>query len=311
MDKKFDVVCLGILVADVLGKPIDRIPGKGQLVMFDRMELHTGGCANNTGIGLSRLGARTACVGKVGTDGFGGIIIRTLQNNGVNTDGIRKDNAHNTSFTFVMIHSDGERSFFHYAGANGNLKFMDIDFSIIQKAKILHVAGFNLMPGFDGTPAKRVFEKAKRMGVTTSLDTAWSSSGKWDIVLPCLEYVDIFLPSYEEAKLIAKKEEPEKIAEFFMDKGVKIVGIKMGKKGCYIRTEKEEFRIPSYKVNAIDSSGAGDSFVAGFLAGLIKGYDLKTCAKLGNAVGASCVTAIGCTTGVRGLKETLKRFKIK
>jgi len=301
-----DVICLGIFVADVLAKPITKIPDRGKLELFDEMELHTGGCANNTAIGLARLGISAGAMGKVGEDGFGDFVINNLRRNGVDTRGIRRTDEANTSLTFVMIAPDGERSFLHYIGANGTIKPEDIDFGLIGESRILHIGGFFLMPGFDGEPTVQVLKKAKEMGVTISLDTAWDSRGNWMKLLePCLPYVDIFLPSIEEAKMLSGKEDPEEISLFFLDYGIEIVGLKMGEEGSYVRTRDETVREPAYKVNVVDATGAGDAFVAGFLAGYIMGWDLKRCVRLANATGAACVTAIGTTAGIRDLDQVL------
>ncbi|HEX29944.1 TPA: sugar kinase [Candidatus Poribacteria bacterium] len=303
---KMDVICLGIFVADVLAKPITKIPDRGKLELFDEMELHTGGCANNTAIGLARLGISAGAMGKVGEDGFGDFVINNLRRNGVDTRGIRRTDEANTSLTFVMIAPDGERSFLHYIGANGTIKPEDIDFGLIGESRILHIGGFFLMPGFDGEPTVQVLKKAKEMGVTISLDTAWDSRGNWMKLLePCLPYVDIFLPSIEEAKMLSGKEDPEEISLFFLDYGIEIVGLKMGEEGSYVRTRDETVREPAYKVNVVDATGAGDAFVAGFLAGYIMGWDLKRCVRLANATGAACVTAIGTTAGIRDLDQVL------
>lgn len=101
-------------------------------------------------------------------------------------------------------------------------------------------------------------------------------------------------------------DEPERIAEIFMDYGIKIVGLKMGSEGCYIRTASEEYRIPVYDVVAVDATGAGDSFVGGFLAGLIKGWALEDVGRLGNAVGACCVTKMGASNGILSWDDTMK-----
>lgn len=304
---KIDVVCLGIMVADVMAKTIEKIPGPGKLEIFDQMELHPGGCATNTSIGLSKLGIKTRAIGKVGKDIFGNFLIKVLEKHNVDTSGIAYSQKRGTSFSFAMINREGERSFLHYTGADEDLHLKDINFKLIKDARILHIAGFNLMPGFDGEPIAKVLKRAKKDGITTSLDTAWNSRVKnWkEIIKPSLPYLDIALPSIEEAKMFTGKEEKEEIADFLLKFGVKIVGLKMGERGCYIKTKKEEFWIPSYPVKAIDTSGAGDAFVAGFLAGIIKGWNLQKTGKFANAVGALCVQAIGCTTGVKNMDETL------
>ena len=302
-----DVVCLGIVVADVMAKTIEKIPGPGRLEIFDQMELHPGGCAINTSIGLSKLGIKTRIIGKVGKDIFGDFLIKVLKKYDVDTSGIAYSQKRGTSFSFAMINKEGERSFLHYTGADEDLHLKDINLELIKDSRILHIAGFNLMPGFDGQPVANVLKQAKEYGITTSLDTAWNPRVKnWrEIIEPSLPYLDIALPSIEEARMFTGKEKVEEIANFLLNYGVKIVGLKMGGEGCYLKTKKEEFRIPSYQIKVIDTSGAGDAFAAGFLTGIIKGWNLQKVGEFANAVGALCVQAIGCTTGVKNMDETL------
>jgi len=302
-----DIVCLGIIVADVMGKSIEKMPEPGKLEIFEQMELHPGGCATNTAIGLAKLGLKARIMGKVGRDSFADFILRILNNHKVDTSGIKRAEKRGTAFTFAAINKKGERGFFHYTGANEELKFEDIDFNLIKDSKILHIAGSYLMPQFDGEPTAKVLQKAREYGVTTSLDTAWNSTVKnWqELIKPCLPYIDVILPAIEEARMFAGKNREVDIADYLLDYGVKVVGLKMGKKGCYIKSRKEEIYLPPYPVKVIDTSGAGDAFVAGFLTGMIKGWPLKQIGQFANAVGALCVQAIGCTAGVKSLPETL------
>jgi len=247
-----EVACLGILVADVIARPVDEWPERGKLVLCDQTEMHSGGCAANTGIGLAKLGTEVAVLGKVGNDGFADFVISRLQSHGCDCSGIVRDPDASTSCTFVMVHSDGERSFIHNCGANGRLRPDDVNMDTIKAAKILHLAGHNLMPGFDGEPAGSVVKRAKELGITTCLDT-------------------------------------------------------MGAEGCYIRTaDGDEVRLPIYEVDTVDATGAGDAFVAGFLRGVLEGWDVERTGRLANAVGALCCTGIGTTQGIRGWEETLE-----
>jgi sugar/nucleoside kinase (ribokinase family) len=301
-----EVLCLGILVADVVAKPIEKMPDKGKLELVDVMELHTGGCASNAGYALSKLGAFTGLMGKVGTDGFGDFFIGYMRNSGLDTRGIKRTSSVNTSATMVMVSADGERTFFHYLGANADLCYDDVDFDIVREAKILHIAGAFLMPKFDGEATAMVLKQAREWGITTSLDTAWDSKGNWmDVLEPCLKHLDIFMPSIEEARMITGKETPSEIAEFLLSYGIGTVALKMGERGSYIRTRDWEMSVPIYKVDAVDATGAGDAFAAGFLAGISKGWDSREAIKLANAVGACCVTAMGATDGVKNMQETL------
>lgn len=303
----FEVTCLGILVADVVGKPIDTYPERGRLNLVERMELHSGGCAANTGVSLAKIGIKTAVIGKVGNDGFGDFLVQVLQKHGIDTRGVKRDEKEATSATMVMVHSDGERSFLHYIGANATLRLEDVDMDLVRQSKVLHVAGALVMPGIDGEPTAQLLRRAKEMGVITSFDTVWNANSGWmQTIKPCLPYVDYMIPSIEEAKMLTGKEEPEDIAQVFLDHGVKVVGLKMGERGCYIRTPEVKLAIPRYQVQAVDALGAGDAFAAGFLTGVVKGWDLEQTGRFANAVGALCVTALGATTGVRSLEETLE-----
>ncbi len=303
-----DVLSLGIYVVDVLGRPIDQFPEKGKLALFEELEIHTGGCANNTAIALARLGISAGAMGKVGSDAFGNLILQTLTDNDVDTAGMQQDANSSTSFTFVAVASDGERTFYHYIGANGELCEVDLNWEIIKRAKILHIAGALVMPRFDGAPMANVLREAKALGITTSLDTAYDATGKWmETLEPCLPYVDMFMPSIVEAQQLTGLSEYQEITQFLRNNyGIHTVVIKMGENGSYASTPEAEYLAPAYPVNAVDATGAGDAYVAGFLAGTIMDWDLKATAELASATGAACVTAIGTTAGIQNLEETLK-----
>jgi sugar/nucleoside kinase (ribokinase family) len=305
-----EVVCLGILVADVVAKPVEAMPDRGRLLLVDQMELHTGGCAGNAAIGLSRLGIRAGVVGKVGSDGFGDFYVTRLRKEGLQTEGVVRDRDTSTSATMVLVHADGERSFIHYFGANAALTADDIQTRWFEGAKVLHVAGALLMPRFDGKPTAGILRQAREMGLTTALDTAWDGTGRWMKTLgPCLPHVDVFLPSIEEARMLTGRQAPEEVAQVLMDRGVKTVALKMGEQGCYLRTADGQWTLPAYRVEVVDATGAGDAFAAGFLAGMVKGWEPEQTARFANAVGALCTLAIGTTAGIRGLEETLEFMK--
>jgi sugar/nucleoside kinase (ribokinase family) len=304
---KLDVTCLGIFVADALAKPITKIPDWRHLELVEQVELQTGGCASNTGTGLAKLGLKVGALGMVGNDGFGDFVLKHLTSVGIDTRGMKRDSQSNTSFTFVMIAPDGERAFFHYVGANGAFSYEDVDFSLIAESKILHVGGSFVMPKLDGEPTARVLKQAKEMGVITCLDTVWNGSiNAYETLKPCLPYLDYFLPSIDEASLMTGQKSPADIAKFLADNGVGTVGLKMGGEGSYIRGHDAEVHVPAFKASVVDTSGAGDAWIAGFLAGISQGWDIEKAGRLGSAMGAFCVSEIGTTAGLRGMEETLE-----
>jgi sugar/nucleoside kinase (ribokinase family) len=308
MTEKEPIICLGILVADVVGRPVIEVPAPGRLSLVEDMGLYTGGCAVNAASALARLGLPVEVVGKVGDDPFGDFVIQALTGRGIGSQGIKRDSRSGTSATMVMVGPDGERRFIHYLGANARFTLDDVDLAQVQSGSILHIAGAFLLPGIDGEPAARLLEQARLAGVTTFMDTAWDAKGRWmSLLKPCLPHLDYFIPSLPEAVALTGRDDPEDAARALLDEGVGIVGIKMDVQGCLVLTRQgERFRTPAYKVQAVDSTGAGDAFAAGFIAGVWFGWPLEQVANFANAVGALCVTAPGASGGTLPLAETLQ-----
>jgi sugar/nucleoside kinase (ribokinase family) len=298
------------MTADVVVRSIQKVPEKGKSEFIDKIELHNGGCACNTAVALAKIGIKTGVMGKVGRDGFGDFLVTLMSSCGLDLRGLRRNPNIGTSSTVVLVSPDGERTFLHYSGANASLTVDDIDFNLVREAKILHVAPTYLLPQLDGKPTAQILKKAKEMGLRTSLDTAWDARGRWlNLIEPSLQYIDIFLPSLEEARMISGRSNIREIARFFRSSGVKIIGLKTGKKGCYILAGDKELRIPAFHVKVVDTTGAGDGFVAGFLTGIVKGWDLRLTGEFANAVGGCVVTSVGAAQGIKSLDETLQFMK--
>ena len=303
-----DVACVGILVADAIAKPVVKIPQKGKLELVENLSLFSGGCAASTAIDIAKIGLKSAIVGKIGNDGFGKFMQNSLNEQGVNTEALMVDNNSSTSASLVIVSKDSERSFIHCQGANANFVESDINYDIIKKSGIIFVAGVMLMEKFDGAQCAKFLKKCKELKKPTALDVAWDSTGRWMNVLEqSMSYIDYFLPSIEEAVELSGKKEPEEIADYFLSMGPSVVVIKMGQDGCYIKSKNGESRtVPIYKVSPIDTTGAGDSFCAGFLSALCRGKSLYECGKFANAVGAHCVMAQGASTGIKSEAEILQ-----
>jgi len=305
-----EVVCLGILVADVYGRPIDEWPEWDRLSFVEEMGIGLGGCAANTGLALVKLGVDTAVMGKVGDDGFGRLVRQAIADGGADATAVVVDSDARTSATMVMINSAGERAFLHHYGANAKVTVQDVDMSLAEGAKIFHCGGALLMPGFDGEPMAQVLEAAAAQGATTSLDTAWDPRGLWmDTLAPCLEHTHLFLPSLAEAQELTGRKAPAEVAEALLDLGIEVVALKMGPEGSYVARGDQAFQVPAYEVQVIDGTGAGDAYVAGFLRAHLEGWDLERAAKFANAVGALCTTGLGTTAGVRAYQETIEFLK--
>ena len=293
---------------DVLAKPVDKLPTRGGLLPVDHIELAMGGCASNTAIALSRLGVKTALWGKLGRDDFGEYALRQLKREKVETAGIVLDSKVSTSATVVLIHSDAQRSFLHSMAANDEISLSDIKTRAFAGCRHLHVGGYFLFPALDGPRMAQVLKAAQKQGLTTSLDTAWDLNGKWLKTLkPCLPYLDYFMPSEREVKMLLGFTNPAKAAKTFQKMGAKNVVIKLGEKGSYLLSQSgAQIRVPAFKTKVLDTTGAGDAFCAGFIKALSLSLDFKECLKLGNAAGAAAVTALGATAGIKSFTQLLK-----
>jgi sugar/nucleoside kinase (ribokinase family) len=301
------VACLGLMVADIVGRPIDVLPKKGTLDVIDRIELHTGGNGANTGAALAKLGTPVVALGRVGQDGFGDFMLSSLERWGVDTQGITRDPEAPTAATMVLVHSDAERSFIHVPGANATFTAAHLNWDAVAEAAILHVAGLQLMTSFEGRDVATVMQEAKERGMITALDTVMNPRSLWwDGLVTAIPFIDWFVPSIVEAEKLTGTSHPTDQLAAFRAAGARNVIIKMGEQGCFVAPEGEKyFQVPALSVTAIDSLGAGDSWCAGFLTGLLEEWPLEKTVRFANAVGACCVQALGATTGVKPLAETL------
>ncbi len=297
-------MCLGILVADVIVRPVDRLPARGTLGLVEAITLRGGGCALNTSSSLAKLGLRASAVGKVGTDPFGDFVVGLLAARGVESSGVLRDPAAPTSASVALVDSAGERTFLHLKGANAMVSARELGESPFA-GRALHVAGALVLDALDGEPTAALLAEARQRGIHTSLDTVFDGSGRWERVLPALPHCDLFTPGLAEALAITGTHEAARAATRLRELGAATVVITLGREGCFVAGPGFEGRVPGYDVATVDGTGAGDAFAAGFLYGRLDGWPLERCARFANAAGALATTAVGAFEGVAPLPETL------
>lgn len=300
-----DVVCLGILVADTVVRPLEHLPVRGSLAEVDEVSLHAGGCAINTGTSLIALGLDVAVVGKVGRDVFGDFLVDVLDRRGIDRRGVLYDSHTATSASVVVVDANGERTFLHVPGANGTLAAEEIDPEILFQGRALHVGGALVMPALDGDPMAKLLQSARERGLFTSLDPVWDSRATWERARPCLPYLDLFCGNLAEASEISGLRKPSEVAAWFLEQGVANVALKLGADGCYVANGLHAGHVDSFQVKSVDGTGAGDAFAAAVLYGLISGWPLEEAARLGNAAGALATTVVGAADGVSTLSDLL------
>ncbi len=306
-----EVVSLGIHILDVLGRPVTRIPPRQDVDLLEEIRLTVAGTAAGTSVDLAKLGASVLAMGAIGEDAAGNFIVDTMQRYGIDTSGLRRKQNVQTSATMLPIRPNGERPALHVLGANAELTLDDIDFDAIGTARHLHFGGTFLMPKLDGEPTARILAFARERGVPITLDlNAIDRPDLLDVIAPALPYVDFFMPGLDEARMICGLQDRHEVIGFFLDRGVKTTVFKMGAEGSSIAWrgasgEIEEIRVPAFATTVVDSTGCGDAYCAGFIVGLLRGWDLVACARLGTAAAGLVITGLGSDAGIVDLDRTL------
>lgn len=301
-----DILCVGQIVADILIQGIDEVDFSIDTRRVKSIVIKNGGDCLNTAIDLRTLGNEVAFAGLLGNDAMGNYLSQILKEHGIDNNGIKYVNNCETSTVVGLVNLKGDRVFLYYGGTNDIFCFDDINLDLVKEAKFIHVGGTFQLPGLDGTGTSKLFSLAHSYGKFTSMDVTWDTTGKWlETIEPCLKHLDLFMPSINEARNIAGTNCPEEIADFFKDKGVKNVIVKLGKDGCYVNAFGEEFYHPAYDVEVVDTTGAGDSFVSGILTGLNRGWDIRRSVEFASAVSAKCIQKLGATTGVPSFEEVM------
>jgi len=303
-----DVICLGILVADIFGNPIASLPAPGELALLDRYLLSVGGCAANTAADLVRLGRTTSVLGKVGNDLFGEFLLQDLKRLGIDPSFVRRSPTHPTSCTFIINVRGQDRRYIHCFGANADFSIADIDLKVLDGARALYVGGYLAMPAFRPEHLVTLFREAKQRGLITALDVVIPAGflSAFEDIRQALLYTDLFLPNEDEARVLTGRSDPLEQAGILGRVNPQgTIVITRGSAGALARRDGETLRAAAFQVDSVDESGSGDAFDAGFLVGMLEGWPLEDTLRFASAVGASCTRALGCHEEVFDFEQAL------
>ena len=290
--RPLDCLVAGEANADLLIDGIVRLEFEKEKLATD-MRLVLGGSSSIFAFNLARLGAKVGFAGIVGDDFFGHFVVERLRWAGVDVREIRRSPRARTGLT-IWCRKGSQRAGITYSGSIALLRARDVTDACLRRARHLHVGAYflqdNLQPG-----AASLFRRAHRLGLTTSLDCNYDPAERWDSgIRGVLEFTDIFFPNDIEALGIAKSRDVE-LAARELAKLARVVAVKRGARGVLVATGDKQFRVPAVKAKVVDTTGAGDSFDAGFLARFLKGGSIEESARAGVAAGARAVTAVGGT----------------
>jgi sugar/nucleoside kinase (ribokinase family) len=317
MDKAFDCVVVGSCVVDVLARPVPLTTaiGGGRLIESDPLVLTTGGIVSNSGIAMARLGMRVAAFTYVGNDEWANVIRHRYAEEGVDTSALITHPTGATSTTAVLIDPSGERTFVHCVGAPRMLdkQAMLGQLDLFAKSRAMLIGYYPLMTRLQND-LPEVFAAIRERGCITALDAA-GDGGSMVPLSQILPHVDVYIPSESEAHHQTGLDDPRAMIGVYRDAGATgWLGVKLGSKGALLSPRPGEFvEVGAVKAPGavVDTTGAGDCFLGGVLAGILRGLPPAEVGRLGAAAGACCVTGLGATTAIRGYDETCQLAGIK
>ncbi len=306
MEKTGIAVC-GTLIVDKINE-ISLYPNCGELTQIKGVQSSVGGCVCNVGIDLKKIcpSLNVSAIGKIGADDNGEFIKNELSKNGLDISELTEVDSAATSFTQVMSVKGGQRTFFTYAGADGEFTADDLDTDKISP-KILHIGYFLLLKKIDEGEGLKMLKKALDAGIETSIDLVSENSDRYSLVIPCLEYTDYLIINELEAGKLTGIEPSEKnlraIAQKLKGMGVRkkvIIHMKNGAVCCSESgiTVAGSVDIPRSEIKG--TTGAGDAFCAGALYGIYCG---KSDVEILDFASSSAVMSLRSADATSGLCE--------
>jgi sugar/nucleoside kinase (ribokinase family) len=291
---EIDLAVLGDCNPDVILSGRDVVPAFGQAEqLVEDMTLAIGGSAGIMAAGAARLGLRTALFAVVGRDAFADFMLQALGERGVDTHGCVANPTKRTGLTVVLSKTE-DRAILTYTGTMEDLAVSRLDLARVLGARHIHVTSFFLQTRL-APEVPALFRRARAAGATTSIDPNWDPSGRWaGGIHEALAEANFFFPNEEEASRISGVEDVPAAGQALAAMGPAVV-VKRGADGALVAFRDEVFAVgtPVSGVEVADTTGAGDSFDAGFLAGYIGGRSLEAAARLGCVCGSLSVRAIG------------------
>ena len=308
----YDVTVIGPSVIDILAAPFDPDAlAKGKRDV-NQIRMSFGGDALNESVVLSRLGKKVQLISKIGADEAGRSIRKHLEKEKVSTGHVIVQQGLNTSVNIALVDADGGRKFLMDPhSSQRKLGLEDVLPMLDETAQIVSFASIFISPLFSIEKMEQLFSLIKAAGKTLVSDLTRPKNGETFNDLKVLfPYMDVFVPNDEEIFLLTGEKDPYKNVQMLVDAGVKTAVVKIGKDGCLVGTKDSIVQVPAVTgVKCVDTTGAGDSFAAGFIAGLIEGRDMIDCARLGCAAASCSIEQIGATDGVRSLEQVMERYK--
>ena len=296
----FDVVGFGALNVDKLFK-VNRIAGAEEESFIKTHEESCGGSAANTMVGLARLGCKVGFIGKVVGDREGDMLVEDFRKEGVDTQGVVCAKFGESGTVMGFVDEAGERALYIHSGVNDAVALEEVSQKYVSQAKFLHLTSFVGEKSFQ-TQKKLLETLSDNVKVSFDPGALYARKG-YSLLAPIIEKAYVVMPNALELKLITGSNDRRVGSDMLIERGAKIVAVKLGGEGCYVTDGKEHHQIAAPKVPVVDTTGAGDAFCAGFLYGLLNSKSLLECGRIGNFVASRCVMKMGARPGLPYAKD--------
>ncbi len=302
---QYDLICIGMALVDSMIRGFNPEPVSASGYLAESGSLSPGGEAVNAAIAAAKLGLRTGILCALGEDAAGQIVKNELEKNGVDTRlTVRSPE---TPVSTIFIREDGTRKSITNQAHRYNFH-PEKDPARFTDARALILGSLFRAPFDDPAVIHDVLRSAKAAGETVLADTKLPNFRRLALrdIRDSLPLIDILTPNEDEARYFTGKDEPEDMAEVFLSFGVGTVIIKLGGKGCLLKTRDMTLRLSAIPIHPVDATGAGDHFAAGYISEILRGAPPEEALRFANACGAICTTAVGAGTALQGRDQVLR-----
>ena len=286
-NKEIDVVALGVAVVDIAAYPTDRSIFDRDNTPVDKVTLSPGGDAVNQALFLTGLGSNVCLSCRLGDDSLGRFIVGELSSSGVGTNNVILSPGSSTSSAIVLVSKTGDRNIICKRGSNYDFCFDDVDMDEIANTRALSIGSIFGIPKLEEDGLTEVLQHAKKSGAVTFADMGSDKKNlRLGGVKPFLPYIDFFIPSESESIHLTGERNPVKASKIFKNSGAGNVIIKLGSRGAYADIPGFCGYVNPFDISAIDTTGSGDAFCAGFIHSVLSSDDTEQALKFASACGA-------------------------
>ncbi len=301
------IAAVGVHILDVLGRPVEAIPPGQGSARLSEIRATAAGTAAGTAVDLATLGAQVRSLGAIGADLLGDILLLAMSARGVDTSGLVRTTAAQTSATILPIRRSGERPALHVPGASRELRLADIDPDGLRGIDALLLGGPDALTGLSAADLTTIAGAARQDGALVVVDVLHPGDpGGLARLAGALAQADWFCPNCDQLLALTGRAALEDAISDVLAIGTGGVAVTLGADGCLVTDGTGAAQpVPGIPVEVVDTTGCGDGFTAGFLIGLLRGCDPVDAARLGVACGSLVATGLGSDAGLESLGQAL------